>query len=825
MFEPEVSGRDQPAWSAAGRGPPDCGAGAVAAVRGGVERWAAMVAIAVVLAFQAWTALSTEPAPLLGSKQGDYNNRLMHSFLAGHLYLPYVPDPRLVHAADPYDPAERPPGTLIVHDGSYYKGRYYTYFGVTPVVTLLLPWRLATGHDLPQTYEVVFFTGAGFLAAALLWLRLRRRYFPDSGLAVMLAGLAVLGLGSMTHAVLRRPDLWEAAIAPGYCFAMLTLLCVYLSLHGRRPCAWLAAAGVAFGLAVGSRPVYVAGAAAFLVPLGRAWKLEGGWRGRGWKVRALALAAGVVPIALGLAWYNWARFGNPLEFGNHYMVNAADERTATHFSLRYLPYNLYVYYLAPIQWSRYFPFVEMIHSPRQPRGYYGIEYVCGLLVDFPFAWLACLAPLAWRRRPEGERSLLRGFVAAAAVFCLGVALLEACWWAAAARYMVDFAPELMLLAAIGALALERAARGWAKTAARVLAGAAAAASVFTGVMLSFELHEMLRVLQPETFDRIARVFDTPVSWMERLAGTRFGPREIVLRFPSGRPGAIEPLVTTGFEYFSDHLFVHYLDERRLCFGFDHAGHGVLWSFPLELDHAVPHVLRISLGSFYPPRPDPCYDRMGPAAVEPLAHRLLLWLDGGMVFDALADFYDASPGSIRIGRDPTGSYGRRFTGRILSIRTVRPRPPPPLSGYGEVEIDLTLPQAVVGRPLPLVATGAPGKADLLRLEEVRSGWVQFGYDHWGVGLWESRPVPMSEGATYRLDIRFPPLMPPDVAGGKPARGALVIGIDGKPVWRQEVPYYPAPPQDVFYGLNAVGASTSERAFPIGIARVARLFPSR
>ncbi len=820
MLKPELTDPARSQFRRSGRDDPFPGRdGGAALRRRRIDAVVAAAAIALVLAFQAWTALSTDPAPLFGAKRSDYNNRLMHSFIAGHLYLPYRPDPRLVAAADPYDPAKRPPGVPTIHDGSYYRGHYYLYFGVTPVVTLLLPWRLLTGHDLPQVYEVVFFTGGGFLAAALLWLSLRRRYFPESGRTALVAGLAVLGLGCMTHAVLRRSDLWEAAIAPGYCFAMLTLGCLYRSLHGTHPCRWLAAAGVSFGLAVGSRPTYVFAAAALVVPLALAWSQGGGRRDRQWRIRTLALAAGMLPIAAGLAWYNCARFGNPVEFGNHYMLNASDEHTATHFSLRYLPYNFYVYYLAPIQWSRYFPFVEMIHSPRQPRGYYGIEYICGLLVDFPFAWFAAAGPHCGWRRPAGERSLLRAFVLAAAAFYLGVAGLEAFWWAATARYMVDFAPELMLRAAIGMLALERTARGRWRTAARTLAGAGAAVSVFVGVMLSFQLHELLRVLHPKTFDAIAHACDTPVYWIERLAGTRFGAREITLRFPRGRTGAAEPLVTTGWEYYSDHLFVQYLDDRHLRFGFDHTSLGLVWSSPQKVDYAVPHVLQISMGSFYPPRPDPYFDRFGKARIETLSRGLCLTLDGRAVFDAPADFYDASPGSIAIGRDPTGSYGGRFTGRILSVRVIHAAAPPH-AGYGEVEIDLSLPPGILGRYLPLVATGVPGRGDLLRLREVRPGWVRFAYDHWGVGLWQSGEVPMVEGGTYRLRIRLPALAGPEAAAEPaPFRNRLQVDVNGRTVWQQGVPYYPAPARDIFYGLNAIGATTSERRFPIGIMRIA------
>src|SRR5207248_6297600 len=45
----------------------------------------------------------------------------------------------LLALADPYDPAQNAPYRL--HDASLYHGRYYLYFGPTPVALLYLPLR------------------------------------------------------------------------------------------------------------------------------------------------------------------------------------------------------------------------------------------------------------------------------------------------------------------------------------------------------------------------------------------------------------------------------------------------------------------------------------------------------------------------------------------------------------------------------------------------------------------------------------------------------------------------------------------------------------
>src|ERR1035437_4817949 len=94
---------------------------------------------------------------------------------------------------------------------------------------------------------------------------------------------------------------------------MLTLGAIWCALHEpERRGWWLAAARVAYGLAVGARPSLLFGAVILLVPVAQAWRE----RRRTW---ALLTAAGpIVLIGLGLLLYNYLRFDNPLEFGQRY---------------------------------------------------------------------------------------------------------------------------------------------------------------------------------------------------------------------------------------------------------------------------------------------------------------------------------------------------------------------------------------------------------------------------------------------------------------------------------------------------------------------------
>jgi hypothetical protein len=788
----------------------------------------ALAVVTAVLCFYQWTVTSNSPEsqPLLAGAQGDYYQLLTDSFLHGHLYLDLAPDPILLRARDPFDARQRA-GAVLPHDVSFHGGHFYIYYGVTPVLLLRLPWRVATGRDLPQNYAVLIFVAVGYLAAAGTWFALRRRYFPESGSLALLGGLTVLGLASMTHAVLRRSSIWEEPIAAGYCCAMLMILSLYQALHSSRRAAWLAAAGLWLALAIGARPNYAVAAPVLLVPLfwdwRRARRARSGsyWPDGIWWRRAAALVGAFAVVGLGLAWYNYARFGSPVELGTSYMFTNPYGSAGRNLGLRFFGFNAYVYYLAPAQWSRYFPFAKMIHSPPMPSGYSGMEFVYGLLPNFPFVGAALLAPLAWRRRPEGEGESLRMFTAAVTVLFLTVGALLVFFLSATARYMVDFAPALMMLAGVGLLGAERACAEGVRTVVRTVAVAAAAVSVFVGIMVNFELHDLLRQSNPAAYRRLAHFFDTPVAAIERLAGTRHGPLELTLQFPRRPAGTIEPLVTTGWEYESDFLFVRYLEGDSLQLGFDHATQPVIWSPVLAIARERPHQLEVQMGSLFPPVGNPFFDRMSHFAATGFMRWLRVTLDGQPVFDRIQDCYDASPGSIFVGGSPKQppDFGRRFSGQLVSTQIGSIAFAPPLEpGYGRYDLTLVLPEDFP-LALPLVTSGRTGRADILLVRQVGPGKVRFGYDHWGVGSWESGDVSMASGVKHIVRVTLPGLSDPESA---PHAGPnLQLDLDGHQAWARDVPFYPVPPKEFAFGENHLGASTCDTEFTGVLLDVKRL----
>jgi tetratricopeptide (TPR) repeat protein len=233
---------------------------------------------------------------------------------------------------------------------------------------------------------------------------------------------------------------------------MLALGALWCALHEpERRCRWLTVASAAYGLAVGARPSLLLGAVILLAPVVR------GWRERR-QIWALLMAAvgPIMLIGLGLMFYNYLRFDNPFEFGVRYQLVGDRQDTVRQFSLRYLWFNLRVYFLEPAGWGGRFPFVHDIVVPPLPAGHGQVFHPFGVLSNVPLVWLALVAPLAWRGRSVETRSILCGFIAAVALLSGICALTIGLFFTACFRFEVDFLPELVLLAVVGILGLEHA---------------------------------------------------------------------------------------------------------------------------------------------------------------------------------------------------------------------------------------------------------------------------------------------------------------------------------------------------------------------------------
>ncbi len=787
-----------------------------------LRRWGGRAILAAACALVGWFYFWTvDPAisQLNTPKPADaYYNLLVEGFRAGHLYLNKQPAPQLAKLANPYDPNQNRP--YHVHDLSYYRGHFYMYFGVTPALLLFWPYVALTGHYLFHKHAVAVFAVLGFLVAAFLIASVRRRYFAGVGGGVMLAGVLALGLATGVPPMLRRPDVWEVPIACGYALLMVVLLLIWRALHApRRAHWWLAGASLAYGLALGARPSLLFGAVVLLVPvaswLRRPAAAAGAAPVRWWSL----LAAAVVPITLvgcGLLLYNYLRFNNPFEFGETYQLTWFYEHDLPHFGLKFVWFNLRLYLFQPVWWSCYFPFAMGSVPPPPPPGQLGVENMFGVLTNVPFVWLALAAPLAWWRRPDEARKTLRWF--AAAVAALGIcALLPLLVFAGACnRYEVDFLPTLILLAVGGVLAVERrlADRPRWRRAARCGWGALLAYSVIFNVCYSLQVWGRLSTEDPSAYHHLAHIGDWPAYAIARLRGAVPGPLELKVKLPPFTHPHYEPLLVTGFAPWADYLYLHYRDARHLTVGFEHTSWGGPVSAPVAVDYGKDHTFVIELGSLYPPPESPWFRGPDDAVCVARLSRVKVLLDGRVAISGFTPVYNASAWNRYPGQNPFAQqFGRKFTGRILAERTLPPPPLPNLRAVGPVTMSVRFGRVQPGLGEPLIVTGVPGRADMLYVLRPDPGHIILGLDHWGGGGPLSKPIAIDPERFYTVQAFMGSLYPPSshLAPHDPRRRRFEVRFEGRTVLTGDIDFFPATPEQVYFGWNPVGGSTTALRF--------------
>jgi len=483
-------------------------AGAFSVSRDG-ERVAFFSVLGLVVAFYFWTATTNGVYP--NNSSAIYYPLLSKSFMEGHLDLPIKPLPELLALSDPYDPILNQ--NYRLHDTSLYNGRYYIYFGPTPVILIFLPWLLLTGTYFPQYLAVPIFCSAGYILGALLFMAMVRRYFPSTPLWLKIICLLSLGMANVCPFLLRRPDIYEVAIGCAYFLLQLIFYSFYRALQEpARALPWLVLASIAIGASAGARFNYALlgfiFTAAILVMVWQRYVKAG--RNR-W-----GLLWALVPVAcigLILMWYNYARFGSPFELGRDYQLTGRMESRHLQraVQLENIPIGFWFYFLSPPAVSPKFPFIDAIPTIwfHMPTYYYEVEKVTGLFVISPVALLALTLPWLLNKKWEtGNAPLLATLVfMTASVSLLTASLL--CYGGVTMRYEADFAPTLVLFGCImlchfHSLPRKSKIGRWALNgifAVILLIG------LWNGLCLSFTgYYDYLRLGSPETYATLEQIF-------------------------------------------------------------------------------------------------------------------------------------------------------------------------------------------------------------------------------------------------------------------------------------------------------------------------------
>ncbi|MEI6107478.1 MAG: hypothetical protein WCR49_10745, partial [Opitutae bacterium] len=783
-----------------------------------------MVTMMAVLGFYYWTVKSTGYSLTVHGQQADYYNLLVDGFQSGHLYMKVTPHPDLLAL-----PPEQRPGTApFLLDASLYEGHYYLYFGVVPVLALYWPCAAITGHDLPEGWAALIFAAAAFGFSVWWWLDVRKKFFPRLGLRWDVMCILALGLCTAVPSTLRRPMLYEVAILAGWAFGMIGLWALTRAgLASRQQKKWLLGAGVAMGLAIGSRPNLAPAALLTLLVGSIVVALEHRDAAIRFGRRVLVLlvwaGCGAGIIGLGLGAYNWARFGRVVEFGHTYQIGIKPVHL---FHAANFWHNARLYYFAAPQLGGYFPFVSPAEEPAKPADYVGREQAHGewiwglltLLAVFMFA-------RAWWKRSPGSRRSLTLVAPVGAWFAVN--LLVTCLTGVRAnRYMVDFHPALvlgsLLIFGVGLSAPGRVVR-WVRGAAVI----GMMVAVCFNILASMQVHDWFSKTAPGDFRKLAHIADGTLWRLAPWILDGVGDREIEVHWPASDVPGPSVLISAGPGGFDDGIWVETDGGSNARFIYQHWDYGETASPWFPIDRSRSSLVRFSGAFLLPPPTHAWYGDRTESERLAMKRRLRISVDGQLRFDRDVPSHNAAPWTLHWGFWQVGGQGKvhRYTAPLGPARHL------PVAAEwlaelkerrGRVLLRLKLPAGHMGLVEPLVQVGIHPNCDVLMVHLTRPGFIQLLHDSFGVGGFTSEEFAVNYDDWQTIEVEMPAAHD-GLSWSKPAAEVIrpnhPLGLrvtwNGREVLASPLPVHPTSSQDIVVGANLVGASACRPLFPTEI----------
>jgi hypothetical protein len=344
-----------------------------------ITKKAPLISLFSLVVFYFWTTYTSRNLPESGYSLFNY---LANGFRKGDLHLAVEPHPELFELKNPYDPVENE--SYRLHDASFFNGRYFSYFGPVPAVLLYIPAQLIG-------YELLAWQACFVLAVLQLLLSynvLKTFFATKIELHPLYTALLILviGFGSISPILLRRPAIYEISILSGSLFLTLSILFLGKCLtHIKLGGVWSSCALTSVILAFWSRPSH-------LVSIFIVFYIVYVF-GFNKKLRHTLPMILIASTSFGLIFlYNLKRFDSIFEFGIKYQLSGFENRLMPRFNLSWIwpkiSGDLFTFPVLNIN----FPFVRM-GLPNIPTalGEQALEPSIGLVVLFP--WIFRIAAL------------------------------------------------------------------------------------------------------------------------------------------------------------------------------------------------------------------------------------------------------------------------------------------------------------------------------------------------------------------------------------------------------------------------------------------------
>jgi len=379
------------------------------------------------------------------NEPGDqYNVEIVNAILDGHAYLNIEPTEEFLALENPYNWVERNDAKVYSPwDRVYYNGKFYSYFGIVPVLVLSLPAKLFTGRYISTRVAVFIFSALASVFLMLIWRRLVFRYMKKMPLGMYALGQLTVAMCSMLSFLTIRPKFYEVAVSSALFFTTLGLWLILGSIvKGKMKNIKIAAGSLCMALAVGCRANHMFFLA--LIPVVLFEELKKLWKDK--KLFFGLCACVAVPITLiacGLMWYNYIRFGSVFEFGSNYMITVTNLKAYRLMNpiakLTKVLIGFFCFLIPSFDIRASFPFVYLrsIETGLAFKSYLYITPTMGLMA-LPVTWFICGIGTVKRIIDKRRKPILYLTVTMICLGFLQIASIMLLISAVVNRYTVDF---------------------------------------------------------------------------------------------------------------------------------------------------------------------------------------------------------------------------------------------------------------------------------------------------------------------------------------------------------------------------------------------------
>lgn len=330
-------------------------------------------------------------------------------------------------------------GVRYLFDFAFYNGNYYCYYGIVPVLTILLPIALIFGEYLSSNVICIVYSFMCIILLQRIYKKLIAKYNINFKFSTEIIGFLVLFLSTGLFVLMGSANFYQAADLCGIAWGLFATYLILLLDNNTRIKLKIFFIGLFFGLMVCSRPIFVLYIIPILVCLFKYImhdkKIE--------IKRAIAFVVPIIIIAIAQMYYNYVRFDNILEFGQFYNLtinNTADQNMDLGRAIE----GTIAYLLNPPEFTMQFPFIDTKNPIVMNGNNIYVENVLGL-IWFSYLWIFFFSKKIINK---SKSNTLKWLSISLLLLTIIMCSVNTCLAGMNQRYLVDIQPALAILACI-----------------------------------------------------------------------------------------------------------------------------------------------------------------------------------------------------------------------------------------------------------------------------------------------------------------------------------------------------------------------------------------